>query len=227
MWATRNVVHISTGSPRERPASASGRDRNLPDFLGRRGADLNRQVESAPCPTPCSARMPGQYLTRCRVRPRPASCERHEAEAARLFLCGRCRRQVLVCSGCDRGQIYCAGTCAQEARRGAQRAASKRYQASRRGRINHAARARRYRARQKNVTHQSSQPRSSDDLLSSGSMATARGPNPSNDVPSQSTWRCHWCGCRCSLFVRQGFLRRRRIAQTVQHRRGSDRDDFP
>ena len=35
----------------------------------------------------------------------------------RMFLCARCRRQALVCRRCDRGQIYCAGTCAQEARR--------------------------------------------------------------------------------------------------------------
>ena len=175
--------------------------------------------------TPCSARMRGQYLTGWRVRPHAAGCKRHEAAHARLFLCGRCRRQVLVCSSCDRGQIYCAGTCAQEAREAAQRAAGRRYQASRRGRFNHAARARRYRARQKNVTHQSSQP--PDDLLSSGSTATASGPSLSNDSAAHSTWRCHWCGCQCSLFVRQGFLRRCRIARAVQHRRGSDRDGFP
>ena len=66
--------------------------------------------------------------------------------AARLFVCLRCRAQVLVCSHCDRGQIYCAGTCAQEARQHARQAAGKRYQATYRGRLNHAARAGRYRA---------------------------------------------------------------------------------
>ena len=46
--------------------------------------------------------------------------------------CGiaRCQAQVLVCSCCDRGQIYCTGGCAQEARHQAQRAAGGRYQAS-------------------------------------------------------------------------------------------------
>jgi DNA-binding MarR family transcriptional regulator len=68
------------------------------------------------------------------------------ATTARLFLCVRCQAQVLVCSHCDRGQIYCAQGCAQTARRDAQRAAGRRYQASRRGRVNHAARAGRYRA---------------------------------------------------------------------------------
>ena len=30
---------------------------------------------------------------------------------ARLFLCARCRRQVLICSVCDRGQQYCGARC--------------------------------------------------------------------------------------------------------------------
>jgi len=42
---------------------------------------------------------------------------------ARFFLCVRCRVQVLICSCCDRGQIYCADGCAQIARRERQRAA--------------------------------------------------------------------------------------------------------
>jgi hypothetical protein len=101
-------------------------------------------------PTPCWARMPGQYSTPCGCRPcRP---EPASARSARLFLCARCRAQVLVCSCCDRGQIYCTGGCAQIARREGLREAGQRYQASRRGRVAHALRAHRYRARQKNVT---------------------------------------------------------------------------
>jgi hypothetical protein len=82
--------------------------------------------------------MPGQYSSHCRTRPcalLPAA-----ATTARLFLCVRCKAQVLVCSHCDRGQIYCAQGCAQTARRDAQRAVGRRYQKSRRGRVNHAAR---------------------------------------------------------------------------------------
>jgi hypothetical protein len=60
------------------------------------------------------------------------------ATTGRLFLCARCQAQVFVCSHCDRGQIYCAQGCGQTARRDAQRAAGRRYQASRRGRVNHA-----------------------------------------------------------------------------------------
>ena len=34
----------------------------------------------------------------------------------RFFLCERCRAQVLICSGCDRGQIYCTEACSAAAR---------------------------------------------------------------------------------------------------------------
>jgi hypothetical protein len=126
----------------------------------------------------------------------------------RLFLCARCRAQVLICGCCDRGQIYCAGDCARQARHGAQRAAGRRYQLSWRGRLAHAERARRYRARQKNVTHQGSPLPLSNDLLALASAATMSDAVVSGDT-SRPAWHCHWCGCRCPPFVRQGFLRRR------------------
>ena len=159
--------------------------------------------------------MPGHYSSHCRTRP----CARlpTAATTARFFLCVRCRAQVLVCSHCDRGQIYCAQGCAQTARRDAQRAASRRYQKSRRGRVNHAARAGRYRARQKNVTHQGSPPHRADDLvMASAVVTTAKPPSASPGEGARSSpphrsgsWSCHWCGCRCSPFVRREFLRRR------------------
>ena len=66
---------------------------------------------------------------------------------ARLFLCARCRRQVLICSRCDRGQHYCGARCGGLARRESLRGAGRRYQHSRRGRHCHAERQRRYRRR--------------------------------------------------------------------------------
>ena len=63
---------------------------------------------------------------------------------ARLFLCARCRRQVLICSRCDRGQRYCGARCSGPARRESLRAAGRRYQHSRRGRHCRAERQRRY-----------------------------------------------------------------------------------
>ena len=83
----------------------------------------------------------------------------------RFFLCAGCRAQVVICSPCDRGQRYCAGGCGQAAREHSVREAGRRYQYSRRGRFNHAARNRRYRARQRNVTHQGSPAPAADDLL--------------------------------------------------------------
>jgi hypothetical protein len=118
--------------------------------------------------------MQGHHRARERLRPRHRPTAVHargdwqdqaNGRPARLFLCRGCRVQVLICSHCDRGHVYCAEACAQKARRQSQRESGRRYQMSRRGRINHAARARRYRARKNNVTHQGSAPDRSDDLL--------------------------------------------------------------
>ena len=41
--------------------------------------------------------------------------------SARLFNCARCRCQVVICSHCDRGNIYCGKRCSQTARRQSRR----------------------------------------------------------------------------------------------------------
>ena len=159
--------------------------------------------------------MPGHYSKHCRRRPcagGPAPVE----TPARLFVCARCRAQVLICSCCDRGQIYCAGGCAQAARYHARRAAGQRYQTSRRGRLAHAVRARRWRARQKNVTHQGSPPQLADDVVAADAAASASQPATASPCGSatqsgghgRGLSRCHWCGCRCPPRVRIAFLRR-------------------
>lgn len=223
MWATplrcphihRPACAARSVAALRRVSSAQWRDDNLP--IGRHGADLNCQARvRRRAPHGCRARMPGHYSTRCRRRPCRSLAEAAEGPA-RLFLCARCQAQVLICSCCDRGQIYCAGGCAREVRHQAQRAAGRSYQASRRGRVNHAARARRWRARQKNVTHQGSPSRPPDDGVSVDATVTASDPPvaPSSDVESPSRGgnpplgRCCWCGRRCPPFVRMGFLRRR------------------
>jgi hypothetical protein len=93
--------------------------------------------------------MPAQYLTTGALRPRLCGKAKKAHATARRYLCARCRTQVLICSCCDRGNIYCNGGCAEAARRTKQRVAGQRYQDTSRGRRNHAARAERYRARQK------------------------------------------------------------------------------
>jgi len=61
--------------------------------------------------------------------------------SARLFLCARCRDQVLLCSQCDRGQLYCGRACSFAGRRERRRETAQRYQRGRAGRLKHAARS--------------------------------------------------------------------------------------
>lgn len=96
--------------------------------------------------------------------------------AGRLFLCARCRAQVLICGRCDRGQRYCTAECSRTMRRASVRDAGRRYQRTRRGRHLHAARARRYpAARNKIVTHQGSPAPAMDDVVPPASIAVAGG----------------------------------------------------
>ena len=73
------------------------------------------------------------------------------ARSARLFLCARCRDQVLLCSHCDRGQQYCSRACASTSRRERRRDSAERYQSSRRGQLKHAARTARWRRRRRSL----------------------------------------------------------------------------
>ena len=73
------------------------------------------------------------------------------ARSARLFLCARCRDQVLLCPHCDRGQGYCSRACSVASRHERRRHAAQLYQDSRCGRLKHAARAARQRARRRSL----------------------------------------------------------------------------
>jgi hypothetical protein len=165
--------------------------------------------------------MPGDYGTQGEVRPRGAGWPDDCGTPARFFLCARCRSQVFICSHCDRGQIYCGESCAKEARRRSLREAGRRYQNSRRGRLAHAERARRYRLRRNNVTHQGSPSDQTDDLLSVVPAAIMTEAVPTDIRPR---WQCHRCGRRCPQFVRHDFLRRR---VRRNNRRGPQHDRSP
>jgi hypothetical protein len=143
---------------------------------------------------------------------------------ARLFVCARCRQQVLLCSRCDRGQRYCGHACSRAARLESRRAAGHRYQRSRAGRLAHAARSRRWRQRLCNA---------SDDATASRDAAALEGgvinfvthqgsPTPVPDAPlplsdehggavagavSLGAVRCRRCAAPLSPWVRQGLLR--------------------
>ena len=161
----------------------------------------------------------------------PKRLTRHDAcideVSCRIFLCICCRRQVLVCRRCDRGQIYCTGTCAQEARREKQRNARQRYQATPRGRAMHAERNRRYRARVRRVTDHGPVIEQETGLLRrlEGSEAL-RKPSPERISPFHS--HCHHCGRSASSSLRQSALRReRRLGRKRQLIRGSARLGCP
>lgn len=130
--------------------------------------------------------------------------------SARLFHCARCRCQVVICSHCDRGQIYCGTSCSHQARRQSQRAAAQRYQRSYAGRLRHAQRQRLYRRRSQKVTHQGSPPgrRGGSLPLDPPSMAVAGRPLAGSPPPVEAG-RCRFCARPCSGWLRLGFVRRR------------------
>ena len=69
-------------------------------------------------------------------------------ETGRLFNCKRCRRQVVICRSCDRGQAYCSRACSARSRAERRREARGRYRRTEKGRETGRARQRRYRIRQ-------------------------------------------------------------------------------
>ena len=142
----------------------------------------------------------------------------------RLFLCARCRLQVLICSPCDRGHIYCAGECSKLARRASGCEAGRRYRRTRKGRFANAESSRRYRDLQKNAIHQGSLTEPPDPLLRQDLALAIVAPETCAIPQTSSTQQCHFCRARCSQFVRFGYLGRwvpRPIR--AQTRRGSNR----
>jgi len=144
-------------------------------------------------------------------------------QPARLYLCARCRIQVVLCSRCDRGNRYCGRPCRHQAREDARRQTAQRYQRSWRGRIAHAQRSRRWRQRRAaaagggddahNVTHQGSQPGLAaaplvawtHDSASSGLTDTA-APSAPQEIDG-TCWYCRRCGTWQPARVRLGFVR--------------------
>ncbi len=125
--------------------------------------------------------------------------------SARLFNCARCHRQVKICRCCDRGNRYCGKPCSQPARRESLRAAGRRYQESRRGQFRHAERQRRYRSRQRKMTHQGSPPLPRNDVLSPEPKVAGTHSEPLPVIRTQGM-RCYFCNRTCSPFMRLDFL---------------------
>ena len=147
--------------------------------------------------------------------------------SCRSFLCACCRRQVLVCRRCDRGQIYCMGTCAQQARHDKQREARRRYQTTPRGRAMHAERNRRYRVRAGRVTDQGPLMEHEAGLLRHLEESKPSRELSSERVPPRHS-HCHQCGRSALPFLRLSALRSElRPRKKRQIIRGASRFDRP
>ena len=135
--------------------------------------------------------------------------------SARLYHCTRCHCQVFICRRCDRGNVYCAGGCAEHARKASLHRAGSRYRCTRQGRLTNASRQQRFRDRQQQkVTHQGSPPSVAPVLL----LLVVKPPeSPQHYAHSKdlAVIRCRFCGRECEPCLRQGFLR------PNEHARGS------
>ncbi len=127
--------------------------------------------------------------------------------SARLYQCARCLGQVIICRSCDRGNVYCANGCAEQARSASLRRAAKRYRSTRRGRHTNADRQRRFRARQREkVTHQGSPPVVGLVLLVRALNARESDQQAERYRPETAIY-CHICRRECDPFLRHDFLR--------------------
>jgi type I site-specific restriction endonuclease len=128
-------------------------------------------------------------------------------KSARLYNCARCQCQVVICSPCDRGNIYCSAICSKSARTEKHRDSDQVYQKSPRGKQHHAERQRRYRKRKKiKVTDQGSADLPPNDLLPR---------KPREQITRQAELiHCHFCGKAVLPFLRHGYLRHNRNDQT-------------
>lgn len=125
----------------------------------------------------------------------------------RLFLCIRCHVQVVLCSGCDHGQIYCGTVCSFFARQKSLRLARSRYQKTFNGRRNHAACQARYRTKLKNkVTDHTSPPVTQNAPMESLENKTEKIENGQEKL----ALTCCFCEKPVSDWIRNDFLRRGR-----------------
>jgi len=123
-----------------------------------------------------------------------------------------CRQVFFLCRHCDRGDRYCSRPCARRARHAARQAASGRYQHSRRGRLQHAARQARYRARREKVTHPTSHGPAASGIVTPPSPPAPRARDGEEAADADAIvlvppgrLRCARCG-RPGRFVRHTTL---------------------
>ena len=137
------------------------------------------------------------------------------AEAQSAFRQGFCRAPgcgllFLICSHCDRGQVYCGSSCRGTARRLQCRAANLRHQQSEEGRLDHRDRQRAYRGRlaAARVTDQGSQAPLTYDTVAGDPIADP-GQAPSRAclslaLPARSLFQAGRLNLVCSFCGRLG-----------------------
>ncbi len=126
--------------------------------------------------------------------------------SARLYHCVRCHRQVLICSFCDRGNIYCAGNCSELSRKEKRKEAQKRYEETDKAKKAKAKRQQQYRQRKKQkATHQGSKTSPLYDLLLI-ELEKLKKQLQKCHFTNCIHHCCHFCGVACSNFLRNFFL---------------------
>ena len=153
-------------------------------------------------------------------------------ECHRQFLCARCRKQVTICSHCDRGQIYCSKECSKIRRRELLRMAARRYQKTPRGAHYHARRQHHYRLQNQKVTHQGSNGAGLKAVCGyqngvrqpCTSLVETQVSGTGTDLTKLGEGCCKFCGRLGSKFTRTGFIKTRRHLD--EHRRRARGGNF-
>jgi hypothetical protein len=130
-----------------------------------------------------------------------------------MLNCARCRRLVVICTRCDRGQRYCSAHCMRVQRRQSIREAGRRYQRTRLGARNNAARQKRWRLRfASTVTHHTSPAQNPLREEPPGENVNKEARDATSNRKSISTRldepgpRCDFCGRPCGSYTRMGTL---------------------
>ncbi len=134
--------------------------------------------------------------------------------SSRLYHCCRCHVQVIICCPCDRGQRYCTQGCSLSARKDSLKRAGKKYQTSRKGRFNNAARQQRFRQRQKQkVTQQCSLQIPPHGVLhNKKNWLHKRKKRTINQI----SLHCDHCGSLCGPFLRSDYLKNSRFKSVLR-----------
>ncbi len=136
-------------------------------------------------------------------------------DSSRQYSCLCCHSIIIICCRCDRGNRYCKH-CAPIMSLKARQRAGKRYQSTYQGRINHAARQKRYRERLKQkVTHKGSKVISLCDLLIEKRKSFTTKIKIETKANSYNVF-CHCCDKICSPFFRHDSLGNSKLGRKLR-----------